>query len=143
MTRWRIVVALALLGVVAGMVAVYHPGRNPVLGTVALGQGSYMLAVDARSGRALVADGNRVHALDTATGKLVRTVTGAPSPASVRANLLVVDEQMGRAVVLTKPFRGSIPLMGSVGVRDARSGQLLHTTSVALGNTNWLVADAQ
>jgi hypothetical protein len=52
MTRWRIVVGLALLAVLAGMVALYHPGRNPVLGTVALGRGSYMLVVDARSARA-------------------------------------------------------------------------------------------
>src|SRR5438093_1017710 len=95
MTRWRIVVGLALLAVVAGMLAVYHPDRNPVLGTVALGQGSYRLVVDARSVSAFVGDGNRVHVLDTATGRLLRTVTVAPSPVGVRANLLAVDEQMG------------------------------------------------
>jgi hypothetical protein len=80
-----------------------------------------------------------------ATGKLLRTVTVAPSPAGVRANLPAVDEQMVRVVVLTEPFLASIRLMGYVEVPDARSrsGQLLHTTPLAVGNTGWLAVDAQ
>src|SRR5438128_1720520 len=134
----RIVAGLALLAGVAGMGAVYEADRSPVLGTVALGQSPSTVVVDARTARAFVGDGNLVHVLDTATGKLLRTVTVAPSPAGVRANLLAVDEQAGRVLVLSEPPFGPLPLRGSVSMLDAHGGQLVHVTPVTVGGAGWL-----
>jgi hypothetical protein len=80
---------LALLAVAIGMVVAYRAQRGPVLGTVALDQGSPMLVVDARTaweqmGRVIVLGEppfgsllfrGYVSVLDTHSGQLVHTTT--------------------------------------------------------------------
>jgi DNA-binding beta-propeller fold protein YncE len=105
-----------------------------VLRTVAIGQGrpAGLPLLDARSGRVFViisslATGplpGSVIVLDARNGAVVRRVPlgGSPGP-------LVVDERVGRVVVLTRGWPGTI---NHVSILDARTGALLRTLPVGV-----------
>jgi DNA-binding beta-propeller fold protein YncE len=117
-------------------ISVLDTRSGGVLRTVALGQGRPWPAglpqLDARSGRVFVVIMSRAHAswrysvivLDARSGMLIRTVALRDGPGP-----LVVDERVGRVVVLTRGWPGTI---NSVSILDARTGALLRTLPVGV-----------
>jgi YVTN family beta-propeller protein len=105
-----------------GTVTVLDARSGTVLRTVTVGYGPGALALDARRGRAFVAnryDGT-VSVVDVATGAVLRTVTVAPQPAAA-----AVNAPMGQ-VFIASDNAGT----GLVSVLDAAEGRVLHRVSV-------------
>ncbi len=112
-------------------VAMFDLRRGTLLRTLRVGRFAQQVVVDEATGRAFVASSNCgapnattvvnlcVGVLDTATGRLIRTITDASSP-------LVVDQQRGRVFVASG---------NRVSVLDARSGRVL--TTISLGTHNY------
>jgi DNA-binding beta-propeller fold protein YncE len=115
-------------------ISVLDTRSGAVLRNVAVGQGrpTGLPLLDARSGRVFDAIVSLAHAprpgsvivLDARSGMLIRTVALRDSPGS-----LVVDERVGRVVVLTRGWPGTI---NSVSILDARTGAFLRTLPVGV-----------
>lgn len=109
-------------------VAMVDTRRGVLLRTLRVGRFAQQVVVDEATGRAFVASSNCgapnattvvnlcVGVLDTATGRLIRTITNASSP-------IVVDQQRGR-VFVASGNRVSV-IDGRSGRRIARSGPLV------------------
>src|SRR5690242_433726 len=96
----RFLALLVLCIILAGVVAATVVRPSPVVQTVATGGQPVAVAVDPVTRRAFVADtSGRIHVLDTASGRLVRTIpldgTGWPS----HRLAIAVDARSGRVYV--------------------------------------------
>jgi DNA-binding beta-propeller fold protein YncE len=133
MTRWRMVMGLALLvggAVGIGLVITDSTVGSVIVSTMALPGDTHAVALDKRTTHTFVVDDpsrgagaapGRVYVLDTRTGTVLHTVTVGRAP-----DFALVDERTGRVFVLSY---GS----GTVSVLDTDSGTVLRTTCVALG----------
>lgn len=120
-----------------GSVSVLDTASGRLVRTVAVAGNPFDVAVDKGAHRAFVVGTARttgtaqgpddvdgvVGALDTTSGRLVRTTTVGPNPAS-----LLVDPSGGRVYVANSGD-------GTVSVLDARSGRLLRTIALTAGGT--------
>lgn len=118
---------------VRAVVSVHSAG--PVLRTVAVGKTPRAVAIDARTGRAFVAnyEGNSISVLNARTGLLIRTVKLL---ASSHPRRIVVDEKTGHVFVesvgdLDKT--GALVGAGEVTMLDATSGVILSGAATGKG----------
>ncbi len=103
-----------------GFVLVIDTGTGDVVRRVNVGHGASALAIDARIGRAFVANSadDTVSVLDTRSGRVIRTVAVGYGPCAV-----VVDEDVGRVFTANHDDN-------TVSVLDAWTGSVLRTTPV-------------
>jgi YVTN family beta-propeller protein len=120
MPHGRIVVALVLLAVAAGMGALRRSPDDLVVRTVPVGSAPMAPAIAPHAGRVFVGNqgNNSVSVLDAASGRVLRTtfIRGMPWA-------LIVAEQVGRVFVTDAAD-------DNVHVLDARSGALLNTVAI-------------
>ncbi len=107
-----------------GAVSMIDARSGALVHTVAVGLGPTAIAVDGRTGRAFVLNGqsDSVSVVDTSSGTVRRTVRVGRNPLAA-----AVDEVTGR-VFVTSP--GGWPAPGTVSVLDARTGHVLKTVTV-------------
>ncbi len=121
----------ALVVTSAGRVYLIVEARARVAHVIQMGQGAALVAVDARSGRAFVANpvSNTVGVIDTASGTLLRTV-----PVGVTPDGLGVSPAT-RRVLVANAADGTITLL------DSRSGTPLRAVAVGADPSGVIVAE--
>src|SRR5579885_3052649 len=119
--------AVALtLAVPSGLAVMRRPsGGGALVRAVPVGRGPDAVAIDERTDRVFVANGDdgTVSMLDAHSGAPLRTIAVGRDP-----DALAVDAQTQRVFAVNGNFAGP----GSVSVLDARSGRLLRTVAVGL-----------
>ena len=137
--RIGVIVALPLLVLLAGILGAGMLRLGSAASdarTITAGQSIYSMALDARSGRAVLtrwANSARVQMLDTRSGTLGRPIALGTSPWLIFVSSMVLDEATGHIFVLTAHFASTARTRDAVRMLDERSGRLLRATPVLLG----------
>ncbi len=121
----------ALVVTSTGRVYLIDEARARVAHVIQLGQGAGLVAVDARSGRAFVANpvSNTVGVIDMASGRLLRTVAVGVTPVGLGVSPAT------RRVLVTNAADGTITLL------DSRSGTPLRAVAVGADPSGVIVAE--
>lgn len=135
-TRRWVVAGAAVLGLLALVISlsVIRPRAptGPIIATISTDPSPLPLVVDTQRGRAVIGAFNSSHVqvIDTATGRIVRTVT-LPQPYA--GDNVAWDEQTGRLFILGRPQLGLVYY--TISILDIQSGRLVGVVSTPLGGT--------
>jgi len=121
----------ALVVTSTGRVYLIDEARARVTHVIQMGQGAALVAVDARSGRAFVANqvSNTVGVIDTASGTLLRTVAVGVAPDGLGVSPAT------RRVIVANAADGTITLL------DSRSGTPLRAVAVGADPSGVAIAE--
>ncbi len=128
--RWGVAAAmvLGLLALVLSLSVTWSDApTGPIIATVSTDASPLPLVIDPQRGRAVIGAFNsaRVQVMDTATGRIIRTVT-LPQPNYWGGNA-AWDEQAGRLFILGRPQLGLVYY--TISILDVQSGRLMGVVS--------------